>query len=152
MSDPCNASLTPAAGPLSRRGFLQSGAGLAATGVAVQMLPRSAAAQGADSISSDPELTRLQAQQRILLKGGVVLTLDEDDYLEPNFPALSENLERLRKATDARGRRLEVVPIRQPAERRVGGRRLPLSYINFVRANGDLSTKPPAAPSGAAIK
>jgi agmatine deiminase len=67
---------------------------------------------------------------------GVVLALSEDDYLEPNFPALSENLERLRKATDARGRRLEVVPIHQPAERRVAGRRLPLSYLNFYRANG----------------
>jgi len=67
---------------------------------------------------------------------GVVLALSEDDYLEPNFPVLAENLERLRKATDARGRRLEVVPIRQPAERRVAGRRLPLSYINYYRANG----------------
>jgi agmatine deiminase len=67
---------------------------------------------------------------------GVVLALSEDDYLEPNYPALAENLERLGKATDARGRRLEVVPIQQPRERRVGGRRLPLSYINFYRANG----------------
>jgi 5-methylthioadenosine/S-adenosylhomocysteine deaminase len=90
MSDPGKASPTiaahfgapdrhddpAAARPLSRRGFLQSGAGLAATGAAVQMLPRSAAAQGADATSSDPELTRLQGQPRILLKGGVVLTLD----------------------------------------------------------------------------
>jgi 5-methylthioadenosine/S-adenosylhomocysteine deaminase len=90
MSDPCNASPAiaahfdaadrhddpPAARPLSRRGFLQSGAGLAATGAAVQMLPRSAAAQGAAATSSDPELTRLRGQPRILLRGGVVLTLD----------------------------------------------------------------------------
>jgi agmatine deiminase len=67
---------------------------------------------------------------------GVVLALAEDDYLEPNFPALSDNLERLRKATDARGRRLEIVPIAQPAARFAQGRRLPLSYINFYCANG----------------
>jgi 5-methylthioadenosine/S-adenosylhomocysteine deaminase len=85
MCDPCNVNLPtaaafdasdrhhdpPAARPLSRRGFLKSGGGLAAAGAAVQMLPGSATAQGAD-----PELTRLQGQQRILLKGGVVLTLD----------------------------------------------------------------------------
>ena len=67
---------------------------------------------------------------------GVVLALAEDDYLEPNYPALADNLERLGKATDARGRRLEIVPIPQPAARFSQGRRLALSYINFYRANG----------------
>lgn len=65
-----------AVGPLSRRGFLQSSVGLAAGGATVQMLPRSAVAQGAGAAEQDAELTRLQGQQRILLKGGVVLTLD----------------------------------------------------------------------------
>ena len=71
-------------------------------------------------------------------KPGVVLALSEDDYLEPNFGALSDNLERLAKATDAKGRALTVIPIHQPAERRVAGKRLALSYINFYRANGGL--------------
>src|SRR5439155_6578145 len=51
----------------SRRAFLKAGAGLA-VGTA---LPAAASAQGAD-----PELARLQSQRRILLKGGVVLTMD----------------------------------------------------------------------------
>jgi 5-methylthioadenosine/S-adenosylhomocysteine deaminase len=55
------------AGGPSRRGFL-AGAALAA---AAPMLATPARAQ-----SSDPELARLQGQRRILLKGGVVLTLD----------------------------------------------------------------------------
>jgi agmatine deiminase len=69
---------------------------------------------------------------------GVVLALSEDDYLEPNFPALSDNLERLAKAKDAHGRSLTVIPIHQPAMRQGDGKRLPLSYINFYRANGGL--------------
>ena len=55
----------------SRRGFLAAGAALAAAGAAAPMLTMPARAQG-----GDPELTRLQSQRRILLKGGVVLTLD----------------------------------------------------------------------------
>ncbi|HKD26521.1 MAG TPA: amidohydrolase family protein [Xanthobacteraceae bacterium] len=65
-----------AAGPVSRRRFLKSSVGLAASGATVQILPRSATAQGADAMQPDAELARLQGQQRILLKGGVVLTLD----------------------------------------------------------------------------
>jgi 5-methylthioadenosine/S-adenosylhomocysteine deaminase len=40
------------------------------------MLPGSAIAQGAGAAQPDAELARLQGQRRILLKGGVVLTLD----------------------------------------------------------------------------
>src|SRR5215467_2161243 len=65
-----------AAGPVSRRRFLKSGIGLAAGGATVQILPRSAMAQSANAMQPDAELARLQGQQRILLKGGVVLTLD----------------------------------------------------------------------------
>jgi 5-methylthioadenosine/S-adenosylhomocysteine deaminase len=59
----------------SRRGFLKAGAGLAAGGAAAQMSPR-ALAQGAVATDADAELRRLQTQRRILIKGGVVLTLD----------------------------------------------------------------------------
>jgi len=90
MSDQCNASPTiapefdapdrhhdgSAVGPLSRRDLLKSSVGFAATGAAAQVLPRGAMAQGAGATQPDAELTRLQGQQRILLKGGVVLTLD----------------------------------------------------------------------------
>ena len=59
----------------SRRGFLQSSAGLAAGGAAVQALSQAALAQPA-ATDTDAELARVQGQRRILLKGGVVLTLD----------------------------------------------------------------------------
>jgi hypothetical protein len=47
-------------------------AGLVAGGAATQVLPERAIAQGA----ADAELARLQRERRIVLKGGVVLTLD----------------------------------------------------------------------------
>jgi len=56
----------------SRRNFLKVSAALAAGGTAAQVVPEAAIAQGA----SDVELNRLLQQRRILLKGGVVLTLD----------------------------------------------------------------------------
>ena len=56
----------------SRRRFLKASAALAAGVTAAQALPEAATAQGA----SDVELNRLLQQRRILLKGGVVLTLD----------------------------------------------------------------------------
>ena len=58
----------------SRRQFLKSGAGLAAAGAAAQILPGSARAQ--DAGPADAELARLQGRRRILLKGGIVLTMD----------------------------------------------------------------------------
>ena len=62
-----------AGAPSSRRAFLKAGAGLAAGGAA-QMPAGGALAQGVGA--TDTELRRLQAQRRILIKGGVVLTLD----------------------------------------------------------------------------
>ncbi len=63
-----NSSTQPAG---SRREFLTTGAGLAAFGAVAPSLMSKAHAQG-----TDPDLARLQSQRRILLKGGVVLTLD----------------------------------------------------------------------------
>jgi 5-methylthioadenosine/S-adenosylhomocysteine deaminase len=61
-------------GETSRRGFLQSSAGVLAAGTAV--LPGAALAQGAGAPAADAELGRLQGARRILLKGGLVLSLD----------------------------------------------------------------------------
>ena len=71
----------------SRRGFLTAGAALVAGSAAAPMLPTTTLAQGGQGSQGaqggnaaagpvDPDLTRLQQQRRILLKGGVVLTLD----------------------------------------------------------------------------
>jgi len=64
------------AGPVSRRDFLRLSAGIAAGEATAQVVPGRAAAQGIGAASPDAELARLQRQGRILLKGGVVLTLD----------------------------------------------------------------------------
>src|SRR5262249_26683282 len=56
----------------SRRHFLKASAALAAGVTAAQALPEAALAQGA----SDVELSCVLQQRRILLKAGVVLTLD----------------------------------------------------------------------------
>jgi 5-methylthioadenosine/S-adenosylhomocysteine deaminase len=58
----------------SRRGFLQSSAGVLAAGAAA--LPGTALAQSAGAPAADAELGRLQGARRTLLKGGLVLSLD----------------------------------------------------------------------------
>jgi cytosine/adenosine deaminase-related metal-dependent hydrolase len=58
----------------SRRRFLAASAALAAGGAGAAIPTAPVHAQGADA--ADRELTRLQVASRILLKGGVVLTLD----------------------------------------------------------------------------
>jgi 5-methylthioadenosine/S-adenosylhomocysteine deaminase len=60
----------------SRRDFLTVGAGLAAAGAASQLLPGEALAQTANGTGGDGELAKLRAARRIVLKGGIVLTLD----------------------------------------------------------------------------
>jgi cytosine/adenosine deaminase-related metal-dependent hydrolase len=76
-----NGSAAPSASVgTSRRQFLQSGTGVLAAGTGVlaagaAVMPGTALAQGADT-AADAELARLQGARRILLKGGVVLSLD----------------------------------------------------------------------------
>ncbi len=69
------------------------------------------------------------------VRPGVVLALSTDDPRDGNFAALQDNLDRLRKARDAAGRELQVIPIRQPERRDLNGARLTLSYTNFYIAN-----------------
>ena len=65
-----------AAGGTSRRDFLTSGAGLLAGGAAAGMLPGRPLAQAGGAVDTDAELRGLRGQRRILLRGGLVLTLD----------------------------------------------------------------------------
>jgi 5-methylthioadenosine/S-adenosylhomocysteine deaminase len=71
-SAPPNASGAGYAGK-SRRAFLRAGAALAAGGV-MPLAPDGALAQS--TTDTDAELRRLQGQRRLLIKGGVVLSLD----------------------------------------------------------------------------
>jgi agmatine deiminase len=71
------------------------------------------------------------------VRPGVVVALGSNDPEDSNFKILQDNLGRLRAATDANGRSLEVVEIEQPRARLLeDGRRMGLSYINFYIANG----------------
>lgn len=60
----------------------------------------------------------------------------EDDPHDENYEPLRENYERLLRARDATGRRLNVVPLPMPAPVFDGPKRLPASYANFYIANG----------------
>ena len=60
----------------SRRALLTASAGLAAGAAAAPFLSGGAQAQGAGPADADGLLARMQGQRRILLRGGVVLTLD----------------------------------------------------------------------------
>jgi hypothetical protein len=64
-------------GGVSRRDLLRSGSALVAGGVAAQMLPPTGRAADTRQTDVEAELRTLQAQRRILLKGGIVLTLDD---------------------------------------------------------------------------
>lgn len=66
---------------------------------------------------------------------GVVLALTCSDPQDSNYTALRDNIHRLRLATDAKGRKFEVVEIEQPARRDYKSERLALSYLNFYIAN-----------------
>jgi agmatine deiminase len=71
------------------------------------------------------------------VKPGVVLALTTSDATDLNHAALQDNIARLKAASDAKGRPLEVVEIEQPRARQgEGGRRLPLSYTSLYLANG----------------
>ncbi|KTC80883.1 peptidylarginine deiminase [Legionella cherrii] len=66
---------------------------------------------------------------------GKVLCLITHDKEDPNYATLHENLEILKSATDAKGRKLEVYTVEQPPATYLDGERLTLSYINFYLAN-----------------
>jgi agmatine deiminase len=67
---------------------------------------------------------------------GVVLAARQPDRLDPNHAALEENLRLLRGHVDARGRRLEVIPVDIPGRFAYEGTQLPASHLNFYVANG----------------
>lgn len=67
---------------------------------------------------------------------GLVVAVRQPDRADPDHAPLARNLERLRAMTDARGRRLEVVPLPMPPRLEAEGARCPASYANFYLANG----------------
>jgi agmatine deiminase len=71
---------------------------------------------------------------RFVAPGRVVLAR-EDNPRDENYAPLQGAHEFLGAERDARGRRLEVIPLPMPSPRYFDGQRLPASYANFLVAN-----------------
>jgi agmatine deiminase len=70
---------------------------------------------------------------------GRVVAQVAPDRSNANWQPLRENLERLRQATDAQGRRLEVIEVSQlPQTEEVDGERFVAPYVNFYPVNGGI--------------
>ncbi len=69
---------------------------------------------------------------------GRVLCLITNDPMDVNYSRLQENYTVLKQSKDAKGRRLDVIPIEQPPATYLDQERLTLSYINFYLANGGI--------------
>lgn len=65
-----------------------------------------------------------------------VLAAVEEDPRDENYEPLRDNLRRLAEMTDARGRRLDVIPVPMPCPKYHDDQRLPACYMNFYVANG----------------
>ncbi|MEJ8302833.1 agmatine deiminase family protein [Saccharibacillus sacchari] len=61
-----------------------------------------------------------------------------DDPSDENYAITQENLRILEEATDAKGRKLEIIKIQQPPYLEYEGSRLTLSYLNFYFVNGGI--------------
>jgi agmatine deiminase len=66
---------------------------------------------------------------------GRVVVCSETKRSDPNFASLKQARQSLQRARDARGRKLEVIPLPMPAPLFYAGLRLPASYANFYIAN-----------------
>ncbi|MCX7843179.1 MAG: agmatine deiminase family protein [Clostridia bacterium] len=69
---------------------------------------------------------------------GVILIQTTQNPDDPNYSNSVENLEILRNAVDARGRKFEIIEIEQPPESFYEDLRLTLSYVNFYFVNGGI--------------
>jgi agmatine deiminase len=141
-------------------GFVLEGGAIGGDGAGTVLTTQSCALNANRNPAMDqPRFERLMAQhlgaRRVIwLQGGLQADADTDGHVDTvacfarpglvlaqicerghrDHAVLAENIRRLRAATDAEGRRLEVVEIAGPADRVADGRRLPLSYINFAFA------------------
>ncbi|SDE93344.1 agmatine deiminase [Fontibacillus panacisegetis] len=61
-----------------------------------------------------------------------------DDPSDENYEITQENLSILEQATDAKGRKLDIIKIQQPPRVNHDGSRLTLSYLNFYFVNGGI--------------
>jgi agmatine deiminase len=70
---------------------------------------------------------------------GVVLAQTIQDRNNPNYDLCQDNLQRLKKARDARGRKLEIIEMDLlPYTDAVNGDAMPVPYVNYYVTNGAL--------------
>jgi agmatine deiminase len=65
-----------------------------------------------------------------------IITAVEENRTDANYVLLQDNWERLKSATDATGKKFEIIPLPMPSPLVFRGQRLPASYANFYIANG----------------
>ncbi len=65
-----------------------------------------------------------------------IVTAVEKDTSDKNHAILAENLKRLKKARDAKGKQFTIATLPMPRPVAFEGQRLPASYANFLIANG----------------
>lgn len=66
---------------------------------------------------------------------GKIVTVIEHDKKDVNYGLLQDNLKRLKKARDAKGKPFEIIEIPMPRPVMYDGERLPASYANFLICN-----------------
>lgn len=74
----------------------------------------------------------------VFVRPRTVLAAAAREPSDPNCPIMAENRARLERATDARGRPLEVLELPLPRKRDLAGRRIAASYVNFYISNGGI--------------
>jgi len=85
--------------------------------------------EGDDTHGHVDDITRFVATDTIV-------TVVETDPNDVNYVPLQDNLQRLKAATDLRGKPFSIVELPMPSPVLFEGRRLPASYGNFYIANG----------------
>ena len=85
-------------------------------------------------IAGDDTAGHIDDFARFVAPGKVVLAA-EQNRKDPNYKPLREALERLVGARDAKGRRVEVIPLPMPEPVVFDEQRLPASYANFYVGN-----------------
>lgn len=88
----------------------------------------------ARGIAGDDTAGHIDDFARFVAPGKIVLAL-EKNRKDPNYAPLRDALERLKGERDARGRRVEVIPLPMPEPVVFDGQRLPASYANFYIGN-----------------
>jgi agmatine deiminase len=66
---------------------------------------------------------------------GTIVTVVESNKKDANYALLQENLRILKRATDAKGKKFEIIELPMPEPVMFDGERLPASYANFLICN-----------------